>query len=222
MTQNEIKAPTAAGVSAEEASRKAASTHGADAGLTSMADRRAAAADDGKTGKPGNKERTPEQSQKEREDHDAKVKAAQETASKARVELGKAQAKLAATLNPDGSKKSPEQLEMDKLQEKVVDAEAELASVEGSGTTFAQTVTEAKTLVVPEHGPDMDSGHWRAQKFGNDPSNPQPAPGIPDGDEFKTVQLTRVTPDLPKGQVQTTWVHEKMAGDYERAGWNRA
>ena len=82
---------------------------------------------------------------------------------------------------------------------------------------------DAGTLAVPwDDDVATDSGHWLAQKFGNDPANPQPGKGEHANPDLKTVEMTRTTPDLPKGQLQRTWVHPEMVGDYMRAGWDRS
>lgn len=96
-------------------------------------------------------------------------------------------------------------------------AEAEEAKREESGEGKADTV-ETAGVVAPHVPADTPASDPLAVKRGNDPANPQPLPGL-DGEP--TVRLTRITPDKPGGPVET-YVHEKMVGDYLRAGWSLA
>lgn len=146
---------------------------------------------------------------------------ADKTARDAQAAQAKAD-EAAAKLNLDGTPKSKEQLAAEKLQQDADDKAAKAAEAGAAPVETVQSMAEAKTLAVPEDADvAADSGHWRAQKFGNDPANPQPATADHSDPDQMTVQLTRKTPDLP-GKLQTTWVHPEMVGDYMRAGWSRA
>lgn len=120
----------------------------------------------------------------------------------------------------DDSRKSKEQRDLEDAQLKASEARSKHIDLVGStgGSTAPMTVAQAKVVAVVD--PGTSAGDWRAQKFGNDPSNPQMAPGIkPDENHVK---LSRKTPDLPGDGMAYTSVPKEMAGDYERAGWNRA
>jgi hypothetical protein len=114
-----------------------------------------------------------------------------------------------------------ELLEADRLDREANDIIARQAeeAVKARGEIRDTTVAEAKVAAAALVGADMSAGSHVAQKFGNDPRNPQLAPGL-DPVEGRTVRLSRKTPDHP--DLIYTTVHPDMAGDYERAGWNRA
>lgn len=103
-------------------------------------------------------------------------------------------------------------------EQKADDLHAKANEEAGADANSAEPTTsvEAGTLaVVPA---DTPAGDHFAQKFGNDPANPKPAPDLdPDA---ATVRMSRVTPDHPEGPVFTD-VHPDMVGDYARAGWNK-
>lgn len=143
---------------------------------------------------------------------DAEAVKASEQASKARVAAQEAAEKA-------NDQRSPEQKKADDLADKADDLEA-VAAEKGADATSAKdvsTVAEAKVLAIVH--PDTDPGEHRAQKFGNDPSNPAPAPGV--DMTANLVKLRRKTPDVPEGYV-TCEVPKEMVGDYCRAGWSVA
>lgn len=119
----------------------------------------------------------------------------------------------------DDSRKSKEQLALEDAQMKASEVRSKHIDLVGAtgGSTAPMTVAQAKVVAVVD--PGTSAGDWRAQKFGNDPSNPQLAPGIaPDQNHVK---LSRKTPDIPGDGMAYTSVPKEMVGDYERAGWNR-
>lgn len=117
--------------------------------------------------------------------------------------------------------KSKEQRALDEAKQKADDARAAHADLTGSAIAAAavpMTVAEAKVVAVVD--PGTSAGDWRAQKFGNDPANPQLAPGISPTENL--VKLSRKTPDIPGDGLAYTQVPKEMVGDYLRAGWNVA
>lgn len=117
--------------------------------------------------------------------------------------------------------KPKELLEADRLEREASDIIARQAeeAQQARGDLRDTTVAEAKVAAASLVGADMSAGSHAAQKFGNDPRNPKLAPGL-SPTEGRTVLLSRKTPDHP--DLVYTYVHPEMAGDYERAGWNRA
>lgn len=107
----------------------------------------------------------------------------------------------------------------DKMAQKADDARAKAAqdAKDSSGEgSFVDTV-ETAGIVAPHVDPKTSAADFMAVKKGNDPANPQPAPGLTGEPD---VRLTRLTPDFP-GQPVEIMVHEKMVGDYLRAGWSK-
>jgi hypothetical protein len=119
-------------------------------------------------------------------------------------------------------KLSKEQVEANKARQDADDARAELNRLQTDVGPLTpadvHTIAEAKTLGYgkPE---DLPAGSHFAQKFGNDPANPKPAPGLPEQDSAKTVRLSRTTPD--SREKVYSFCHPDMVGDNLRAGWNR-
>lgn len=103
-------------------------------------------------------------------------------------------------------------------EQKADDLHAKVQAEAGAdnANTEATTSVEAGTLAVVD--PSTPAGDHFAQKFGNDPANPKPAPGL--DPKAATVRMSRVTPDHPDGPVFTD-VNPEMVGDYARAGWNK-
>ncbi len=138
---------------------------------------------------------------------------------KAKADAMAAQTKAVEMQNrANDSTKTKEQLSADKAKADADNANAKLAQVTAEETAPAgvSTAEEAK-IMAPIPG-DMPADEHMAQKFGNDPANPQPLPGTTDGDG-KTVDLYRITPDSP--DRVTIRVHPDMVGNYLRAGWSR-
>ena len=81
---------------------------------------------------------------------------------------------------------------------------------------------EVKGDLVSSLAP-MGVGDHYAQKFANNPANPQPAPGIdPDMPQDQKVRLEITDSDNPDpANPKVTYVPEIMVGDYLRAGWRR-
>jgi hypothetical protein len=127
---------------------------------------------------------------------------------------------LDARAKAEADARTPEQKKIDDAAQKADDerAKAEQARTEARDGAGPMTAEEAK-VHVPASLLDLPAGAHHAQKFGNDPANPQLAPGL-NPDEGATVRLTRITPDVPGGPV-VTMVHPEMVGDYLRAGWSR-
>jgi hypothetical protein len=115
--------------------------------------------------------------------------------------------------------RSPEQKRIDDAAQKADDerAKAEQARAEAVGSIEPMTAEQAKAH-IPAPLLSMPASAHLAQKFGNDPANPQLAPGL-NPDEGATVRLTRITPDVQDGPV-VIMVHPEMVGDYLRAGWS--
>jgi len=69
----------------------------------------------------------------------------------------------------------------------------------------------------------MEVGDHFAQKFANNPANPQPAPGLdPDLPKEKQVRLEISDSDNPDpANPKVCYVDPVMVGDYLRAGWRR-
>lgn len=94
--------------------------------------------------------------------------------------------------------------------------QADAASRAEEAKAVPTSAVDAGVLAIVPEG--TMAGDHRAQKFGNDPSNPKPAAGVDMNAEL--VKLVIQKPE-PEGKVYCE-VPEKMVGDYERAGWNRA
>lgn len=138
---------------------------------------------------------------------------AQKAAHDAEVKATEARAK--AEIDP----RTPQERKADSAEAKADDARAKAAEAAASADPAEpMTAGEAKAL-LPNHLLDLPAGAHLAQKFGNDPANPQLAPGL-DPDEGATVRLSRITPDSQDGPV-VTMVHPEMVGDYLRAGWSK-
>jgi hypothetical protein len=143
---------------------------------------------------------------------DDKVSKAQEEFMKAQAEANAARMAADVSLTEDQKKANELAQKADDLRAKAVE---EMTNDADSKRVIA-TVADAGTLaVVP---PELKAADHFAQKFGNDPENPKLADGIKPDENL--VLLYRITPDVP-GRVYAE-VPEKMAGDYQRAGWNRA
>lgn len=138
---------------------------------------------------------------------------------KAKADALAAQTKAIEAQNKaNDATKTKEQLSADKAKADADDANAKLVQVTAEETVPAgvSTVKEAKIMApVPN---DMMADEHMAQKFGNDPANPQPLPGTTDGDG-KIVELYRITPDSP--DRVTIKVYPDNVGNYLRAGWSR-
>lgn len=138
-----------------------------------------------------------------------------EAASQAQVAADEAQKKADAA----AVEKTPEQKKADEAAQKADDARAkaaEAAAADDAAKAVPQTAVEAGVLAIVPVG--TMAGDHVAQKFGNDPANPKPAPGV--DMNANLVKLVIQKPE-PEGKVYCE-VPEKMVGDYERAGWNRA
>ena len=139
---------------------------------------------------------------------------------KARADAMAAQTKaVEAQAKANDATKTKEQLAADKAKADADDAKAKLAESEAveAAPEGVSMAGDAKIMApIPD---DMPAGEHMAQKFGNDPANPQPLPGT-DDEEGKTVDLYRITPDVPGGPV-TIKVHPDMVGNYLRAGWSK-
>ena len=107
----------------------------------------------------------------------------------------------------------------DKMAKEADDARAKAAqlSLEESRRGVREDTVATAGIVAPHADPELSAADFMAIKKGNDPANPQPAPGLV-GDP--DVRLTRRSPDFP-GQPVEIMVHEKMVGDYLRAGWSK-
>lgn len=141
------------------------------------------------------------------------VEAAERKAREAAVKAGE------ASQEAKDAKRSPEEKKAAEAVAKADEARAkaqELAQIEADKGKVPTTASEAGVLAMLE--PDILAGDHAAQKKGNDPANPQMAPGI--DENGPKVKLSRKTPDVPGGLVYAE-VPKEMAGDYERAGWNR-
>lgn len=125
-----------------------------------------------------------------------------------------------ARTKAEADARTPEQKKIDDAAQKADDerAKAEQAKAETAATGEPMTAAQAKVF-APADRLDLPAGAHLAQKFGNDPANPQLAPDL-NPDEGATVRLTRITPDVPDGPV-VTMVHPEMVGDYLRAGWSK-
>jgi hypothetical protein len=98
-------------------------------------------------------------------------------------------------------------------------ADAERDDAAGKDPAKVTTAKEGK-LASAVTAPKQDMGEHTAQKFGNDPENPQPAPGLKDVDKDALVELHMTTSDNPDpANPKVTRVHPDMVGDYLRAGW---
>jgi hypothetical protein len=116
--------------------------------------------------------------------------------------------------------KTPEQKKADELAAKADDAKAEAAELSNEGGVDGDTsVADAKIVLPVGTDPGMPAGDYRAVKRGNDPANPEYAPGVSTHDDDQTVKLSRVTADSKEPVY--TWVHPDMVGNYLRAGWGR-
>lgn len=152
-------------------------------------------------------------------DHPRLAKPGEQEVSKERQAYMKARAEADALQMEADAQLTPEQKKANEAAQKADDLRAKALEVEQADadkTRVAATVVDAGTLaVVP---PELKASDHFAQKFGNDPENPRLAPGIRPDENLKL--MYRITPDVP-GRVYAK-VPEKMVGDYERAGWNRA
>jgi hypothetical protein len=142
------------------------------------------------------------------------VQDAMAKANEANARAAEARAKAA------NAGRSPEELAADKAEREADDARAAAAETaqRARGPVKATTVAEAKNAAAPLVGANMSAGEHAAQKFGNDPENPKPAPGL--NPNAGTVRMSRKTPDHP--DLVYADVHPEMVGDYMRAGWNKA
>ncbi|QHJ00109.1 hypothetical protein GT347_20275 [Xylophilus rhododendri] len=140
---------------------------------------------------------------------------ANEQALKAQAEAAELQRKadeVAAGTTPEQKKADAAAQRADDLLAKA----AEAGVVDEAAKAVPTTAVDAGVLAIVPAG--TMAGDHRAQKFGNDPSNPKPAPGV--DMEAAKVKLVIQKPE-PEGKVFCE-VPEAMVGDYERAGWNRA
>jgi dTMP kinase len=140
---------------------------------------------------------------------------AADAASQAQVAADDAQKKA----NDAAANRTPEQKKADEALQKADDARAEAAEAaakDDAAKAVPTTATEAGVLAIVPAG--TMAGDHVAQKFGNDPANPKPAPGV--DMTANLVKLVIQKPE-PEGKIYCE-VPEKMVGDYERAGWNRA
>lgn len=120
----------------------------------------------------------------------------------------------------EDAKLSPEERKARELEAKAGLAKSKAAVAGDTGPVEADTVKSANMLEMGDNvHPEMSAADPRAQKMGNDPANPKPAAHIPPDYDGPMVRLTMKTPDLDR--LREIDVHPDMAGDYERAGWNR-
>lgn len=156
------------------------------------------------------------QSEKTKDQKVTPVNKAHDEALRLQAQANEAKAKA------DEQKKTEEQRKVDELLQKADDARAKAAELSRQeGDSVEDTTAEEARLALPLGvDPQLPAGHYRAVKRSNDPSNPKYAPGIPTDDDSQTVKLSRVTNDSKEPVV--CWVHPDMAGDYMRAGWERA
>lgn len=142
-------------------------------------------------------------------------------AQKAQKAAHDAEVKATETRAAADDNRTAEQKKADEAERKADDAraKAEQTRIEEAGSIEPMTAEQAKTH-IPAPLLGMPASAHLAQKFGNDPANPQLAPGL-DPDEGATVRLERITPDVQDGPV-VVMVHPEMVGDYLRAGWSRA
>lgn len=161
--------------------------------------------------------------EKERKDREATMTSEQKAAAKADNEAAEARTK-AQLLQEEADRakdgRTPEQKKADDAKRDADDAAAKAAEANSAARIKRpMTMEEAK---VQGYGmnEDMPAGHHMAQKFGNDPANPAPAPGLSPNPGVPVVRLSRKTPDNP--DLVYTECHPDMVGDYMRAGWNKA
>lgn len=139
---------------------------------------------------------------------------------KAKADAAAAQAKaLDAQKKADDAAKTKEQLAADKAKVDADDASAKAAEAEAAQATPQGVSTAADAKIMAPIPGDMPADSHMAQKFGNDPANPQPLPGT-DDEDGKTASLYRITPD--SAEPVTIKVHPDMVGNYLRAGWSAA
>lgn len=115
--------------------------------------------------------------------------------------------------------KTPEQVKADEAAKKADDLRAaahEAAAAEADAKAVPSTATDAGVLAIVPAG--TMAGDHVAQKFGNDPANPKPAPGV---DMTANLVKMVIQKPEPEGKIYCE-VPEAMVGDYSRAGWNRA
>lgn len=142
-------------------------------------------------------------------------------ADKAKADAQAAQAKaLDAQAKADDAKKSDEQKAADKARADADRARRDAALKEASLTpSEPMTAVEAK-IISPHLTEEMGAGDHLAQKFSNQPANPQIAKGEHADPDLATVKLTMVKSD-GLGSPVITMVHPEMVGDYLRAGWSK-
>lgn len=141
---------------------------------------------------------------------------------KAKADAQAAQVKaIDAQAKADDAKKSDEQRAADKARVDADKARAKAAEADASLVpTEPMTAVEAK-IVSPHVTDDMGAGDHLAQKFSNQPANPQIAKAEHADPALCTVKLTMTKAD-GLGAPVITMVHPDMVGDYLRAGWSRA
>ena len=107
----------------------------------------------------------------------------------------------------------------DKMAKEADDARAKAAqlAIDESRRGVREDTVATAGIVAPHADPELSAADFMAVKKGNDPANPQPASGLV-GDP--DVLLTRRSPDFPDQPIKIM-VHEKMVGDYLRAGWSK-
>lgn len=107
----------------------------------------------------------------------------------------------------------------DKMAKEADDARAKAAQLshEESRRGVREDTVATAGIVAPHADPELSAADFMAVKKGNDPANPQPAPGLVGNPD---VRLSRRSPDFPDQPLEIM-VHEKMVGDYLRAGWSK-
>ncbi len=149
-------------------------------------------------------------------------KASASDADKARADAQTAAAKaIDAQSKADAATKSKEQQDADKAAAEADKARRAAAEKEASLVpTEPMTAVEAK-VISPHVTDDMGAGDHLAQKFSNQPANPQIAKPEHADPDLCTVKLTMAKAD-GLGAPAITMVHPDLVGDYLRAGWDRA
>jgi hypothetical protein len=100
-------------------------------------------------------------------------------------------------------------------------ADKAAADAEKAANQEPTTVLEAKSPAALAD-PSLDVGDHFAQRFANQPENPQPAPGLREVEDKDLVRLEITDSDHPDpANPKVTYVHPEMVGDYLRAGWRQ-